>query len=48
MGLIADRMAVLGTENAFKVGEDIARAEKRGVNVIRFTWANRISPVRSM
>ena len=37
MGLIADRMAVLGTENAFKVGEDIARAEKRGVNVIRFT-----------
>jgi len=37
MGLIAKRMAALGTENAFKVGEDIARAEKRGVDVIRFT-----------
>jgi len=37
MGLIADRMAVLGTENAFKVGDDIARAEKRGLDVVRFT-----------
>jgi aspartate/methionine/tyrosine aminotransferase len=37
MGLIADRMATLGTENAFKIGEDIARAEKRGRDVIRFT-----------
>ena len=37
MGLIADRIGALGTENAFKVGEDIARAEKRGVDVIRFT-----------
>jgi aspartate/methionine/tyrosine aminotransferase len=37
MGVIADRMAAMGTENAFKVGEDIARAEKRGVDVIRFT-----------
>ena len=37
MSVIADRMAGLGTENAFKVGEDIARAEKRGVDVVRFT-----------
>jgi aspartate/methionine/tyrosine aminotransferase len=37
MSAIADRIATLGTENAFKVGEDIARAEKRGVDVIRFT-----------
>lgn len=37
MGLIADRMATLGTENAFKIGEDIARAQKRGRDVIRFT-----------
>jgi hypothetical protein len=39
--VIADRMAALGTENAFKVGEDIARAEKRGVDVVRFTLAAR-------
>ncbi|MFQ5790916.1 MAG: pyridoxal phosphate-dependent aminotransferase [Acidobacteriota bacterium] len=37
MSVVADRMAALGTENAFKIGEDIARAEKRGVDIIRFT-----------
>ncbi len=37
MGVISKRMAALGTENAFKVGDDIARAEKRGMDVIRFT-----------
>jgi len=37
MGLIADRMATLGTENAFKIGEDIARAQNRGRDVVRFT-----------
>ena len=37
MSVIADRMSALGTENAFKVGEDIARAERRGMEVIRFT-----------
>lgn len=37
MGLIANRMASLGTENAFRIGDDIARAEKRGIDVIRFT-----------
>ena len=37
MGVIADRMATMGTENAFKIGEDIIRAQKRGVDVLRFT-----------
>ena len=37
MGVIADRMATMGTENAFKIGEDVARAQARGVDVIRFT-----------
>jgi len=37
MALIADRMKAMGTENAFKIGEDIARAQKRGRDVIRFT-----------
>ncbi|MGK5088220.1 aminotransferase class I/II-fold pyridoxal phosphate-dependent enzyme [Bdellovibrionota bacterium FG-2] len=36
MKLIANRMKVLGTENAFKVGDDIKRAEQLGVKVIRF------------
>ncbi|RMH17940.1 MAG: aminotransferase class I/II-fold pyridoxal phosphate-dependent enzyme [Acidobacteria bacterium] len=35
MALLAGRMATLGTENAFKLGEDIARAAARGVDVIR-------------
>ncbi len=37
MALFADRIASMGTENAFKIGEDVARAQKRGVSVIRFT-----------
>ena len=32
---IASRMARLGTENAFKVGEDIKRCQERGIDVIR-------------
>ena len=37
MGVIADRIAAMGTENAFKIGDDVARAQARGVDVIRFT-----------
>lgn len=37
MALFADRIASMGTENAFKIGEDVARAQARGVSVIRFT-----------
>ena len=36
MNLFADRMATLGTENAFQVGADIAKAEAEGMDVIRF------------
>lgn len=36
MTLLADRMTALGTENAFKLGEDIRRVEARGVEVIKF------------
>ncbi len=36
MNLFADRMVTLGTENAFKVGAEIAKAESQGVEVIRF------------
>lgn len=36
MKLFADRLDVLGTENAFKVGDDIAKAEAMGINVVRF------------
>lgn len=35
MGLFATRIQALGTENAFKVGVDIARAEAAGKDVIR-------------
>ena len=35
MTLFADRIQLLGTENAFKLGDDIARCEKMGLNVIR-------------
>ncbi len=35
MSLFASRIAALGTENAFKVGEDIAKVSARGVDVIR-------------
>ena len=31
----ADRIQLLGTENAFKLGDDIARCEKMGLKVIR-------------
>jgi aspartate aminotransferase len=35
MSLFARRMNALGTENAFKLGADIARCEARGMDVIR-------------
>ena len=35
MTLFASRMAALGTENAFKVGVDIARCVDRGMDVIK-------------
>jgi aspartate aminotransferase len=35
MPLFSSRIATLGTENAFRVGEDIARVAARGVDVIR-------------
>jgi aspartate aminotransferase len=37
MSAIAKRIAAMGTENAFRIGEDVARAQARGVEVIRFT-----------
>ncbi|MCI0586462.1 MAG: pyridoxal phosphate-dependent aminotransferase [Planctomycetes bacterium] len=37
MSAIAARVASLGTENAFRIGEDIAKAKQRGVDVIRLT-----------
>jgi aspartate aminotransferase len=37
MAVIADRIAAMGTENAFKIGDDVARAQARGMEVIRFT-----------
>ncbi len=36
MALIAQRMSHLGTENAFKLGDDIQRCVDRGMDVIRF------------
>lgn len=36
MPLIASRMSRLGTENAFKLGDDIQRCVDRGMDVIRF------------
>ena len=36
MPLIAHRMSHLGTENAFKLGDDIQRCVDRGMDVIRF------------
>jgi aspartate aminotransferase len=35
MSIFARRMTALGTENAFKLGADIARCEARGMDVIR-------------
>ena len=37
MAVLAERIAAMGTENAFKIGEDVAKAQARGVDVIRFT-----------
>jgi aspartate aminotransferase len=37
MSVFASRIASMGTENAFRIGEDVARAQARGVPVIRFT-----------
>lgn len=36
MNLLADRMKNLGSENAFRVGDDIRRCEQMGMKVIRF------------
>ncbi len=36
MILLAKRLEALGTENAFKLGEDIARVADRGMDVIKF------------
>lgn len=36
MTLIASRMASLGTENAFKLGADIAACVARGIDVVKF------------
>ncbi len=36
MSLLAGRMAALGTENAFKLGEDIQRCLDRGLDVVKF------------
>ncbi len=36
MALLAGRLAALGTENAFKVGDDIQRCRDRGMDVIPF------------
>ncbi len=35
MGAYADRIKLLGTENAFKIGDDIRRCEQMGVKVIK-------------
>jgi aspartate/methionine/tyrosine aminotransferase len=37
MALFSSRIASMGTENAFRIGEDVARAQARGVEVVRFT-----------
>ena len=36
MAVLADRIASLGTENAFEVGKDIARLEAQGRKIIKF------------
>jgi aspartate/methionine/tyrosine aminotransferase len=35
MSLFASRIAAMGTENAFRVGEDIAKVSARGMDVVR-------------
>jgi len=37
MPVFAERIAAMGTENAFKIGEDVAKVQEPGVDVIRFT-----------
>ena len=37
MAVFSKRIAAMGTENAFKVADDVARAQRRGIDVIRFT-----------
>jgi len=37
MAVFTERIAAMGTENAFKISEDVARAQARGVDVIKFT-----------
>ena len=34
MAVITERIASLGTENAFKIGEDVVRAQERGVDLM--------------
>ena len=36
MSLIADRMGALGSENAFKLGDNIAECQAMGLDVIKF------------
>ena len=36
MTVLAKRLRALGTENAFKLGDDIRACEERGMDVIRF------------
>lgn len=35
MSVFADRVSTLGTENAFKIGDDIKRCEQQGMKVVR-------------
>ena len=35
MGVFADRIRNLGTENAFKIGDDIKRCEAKGMKLIK-------------
>ena len=37
MPVFSSRIESMGTENAFRISEDVARAQARGVQVIRFT-----------
>ena len=37
MAVFSSRIEAMGTENAFRISEDVARAQARGVQVIRFT-----------
>ncbi|UCH84880.1 MAG: hypothetical protein JSW50_04105, partial [Candidatus Latescibacterota bacterium] len=35
MSVFSDRVSALGTENAFKIGDDIKRCEAKGMQVIK-------------